>query len=149
MTTYRGTRLEKPLPAHAMTPDAEDARASVREYGRRREAARLEALAAAGGEGQAADYARLHATSAQRVDLDELSGSPKAVAARLASLSARVATTSANGERLSVWAVMPGGRRVRAMYHRTATGWGSDGVIVDGLAYGVTAALKMLSEAKP
>ena len=83
------------------------------------------------------------------IDALLLTGSPKTVATRLRGLGARVAATrSANEARLSVWAVMPDGRRVRALYRRTATGWGSDGVIVDGLAYGVTAALAMLSEAR-
>ena len=152
MTTYRGTRLEKPLPAHAMTPNAEEARASVREYGRRREAARLEALAA---EKDAAGVDRQAWDSALLIDLDTLTGSPKATAANLASTGARVVATQArDGHRLSVWAVMRPcemsngehrAQRVRAMYRRTATGWGSDGVIIDGLAYRVTAALSILT----
>ena len=83
--------------------------------------------------------------TAERIDPTALTGSPLTVARKLAAAGAKVAATIATtGAAVSVWAVMPDGRRVRALYRRTATGWGSQGVVVNSRALGVTAALAEL-----
>ena len=132
--------LGRPAPAHTMAKAAKQARRAVRDYAaeRGRELALMLVDASAGLVVEV--WPR-----AERVDLADLTGSPRIFARRLEAVEARVAATrSRDGQRLSVWAVTLGGRRVRALYKRTATGWGSDGVLIDGRAVGVTAALAEL-----
>lgn len=131
-------RLAMPSRLHALTESAELARRSVAAYGQRQ---RLERHGAA-----LPIVTRGHPRqSAERIAVEALTGSPATLARKIAAAGAKVAATvAADGAALSVWAVMPDGRRVRALYRRTATGWGSQGCIVDGRAVGVTAALAEL-----
>lgn len=129
--------LGRPAPAHSLTKAAKQARKAVRDYAAERNAQRAEL-------GTALFVAALIG-EAERIDLADLTGSPRLFARRLEATGARVAATrSRDGQRLSVWAVTLDGRRVRALYKRTATGWGSDGVLIDRRALGVTAALAEL-----
>lgn len=130
--------LGRPAPAHTMAKAARQARKAVRGYAAERNAQRAELV-------EAGSVAAAKPPHAERIDLAELTGSPRLFARRLGTVDARLAATrSRDGQRLSVWAVTLGGRRVRALYKRTATGWGSDGVLIDGRAVGVTAALAEL-----
>lgn len=129
-----GARFARPAPVHTLTKAARQARKAVRDFAAERNAQRAEAEVVAARAGEA-----------ERIDLDDLTGTPRDTARRLEAVGARVAATrSRDGERLSVWAITPSGRRVRALYKRTATGWGSDGVLIDRRAVGVTAALAEL-----
>ncbi len=131
-------------PPHSLTPAAQLARDAVASYAETRHAQRL---AADGVAVVAGPHPR---QTAERFGVEALTGSPKSAAAKLAAAGARLAATRAvDGSALSLWALMPDGRRARALYRRTATGWGSQGVIIDGRAYGVTAALVALLEAAP
>lgn len=133
--------IGRPAPAHTMTKPAQQARKAVRAFAAERNAQRAESA-----EGMMHASNRLVAAElAERIDLDDLTGTPRDTARRLEAIDARVAATrSRDGKRLSVWAITPSGRRVRALYKRTATGYGSDGVLIDRRAVGVTAALAEL-----
>lgn len=132
-----GARFARPAPLHTLTKPARQTRKAVRDFAAERNARRA-ALAEQAVEAHVADRAA-------RLDLEDLTGSPKRLLGRLVDAGAQVAATrSRDGQRLSVWAVTTDGRRVRALYKRTATGWGSDGVLIDGRAAGVTAALAEL-----
>lgn len=132
--------LAMPARIHTLTPEAQIARDAVADYGAAR---RRERLGLAGLPLRAGPHPR---GAAEVVDVAALTGSPKTTAGKLAAAGARVkATRATSGAALSVWAVMPDGRRVRALYARTATGWGSGGVIIDGMLYGVTAGLARLA----
>lgn len=133
-----GARFARPAPVHTLTKAARQARKAVRAFAAERNAQRAESA-----EGMMHASNRL--VAAERIDLDDLTGTPRDTARRLEAIDARVAATrSRDGERLSVWAITPSGRRVRALYKRTATGYGSDGVLIDRRAVGVTAALAEL-----
>lgn len=128
--------LAMPSRLHTLTPEAQLARDAVANYGAARRRVRL---GLAGLPLRTGPHPR---EVAEVVEIATLTGSPKTTAGKLAAAGARVkATRAASGAALSVWAVMPDGRRVRALYARTATGWGSGGVIIDGMLYGVTAGL--------
>lgn len=132
-----GARFARPAPLHTLTKPARQARKAVRAFAAERNAQRAEAAAA--------PVAPHPPMPAERIDPATLTGSPRTFARRLEAGGARVAATrSRDGERLSVWAIMGDGERVRALYKRTATGYGSDGVLIDGRAFGVTAALAEL-----
>lgn len=133
--------LAMPARLHALTPEAQLARDAVANYGAARRRARL------GLAGLPRRPRRPRAgEAAEVVEIAALTGSPKTTAGKLAAAGARVAVTRAtSGAALSVWAVMPDGRRVRAFYARTATGWGSGGVVIDGMLYGITAGLVRLT----
>lgn len=136
--------LGVPPPAHTLTDAAQHARESVERYAATRRASR------AAGDGLEITTGPHPREEAERIDVATLTGSPKTTAAKLAAIGATLAATRAvSGEALSVWALMHDGRFVRAMYRRTATGWGSQGVIIDRMHYGITAALAALSEPKP
>lgn len=141
-----GARFARPAPVHTLTKAARQARKAVRDFAAERNAQRALVLVDPGG-GLAVDLAT---GLAERIDPATLTGSPRTFARRLEAVGARVAATcSRDGERLSVWAITPSGRRVRALYKRTATGYGSDGVLIDGRAVGVTAALAELLPLRP
>jgi hypothetical protein len=126
-------------PPHALTPEAELARGAVADYSAARRASRI---AEDGGAIVAGPHPR---AIAERVGIESLTGSPKTAAAKLSAAGARLAVTrSVDGGALSLWVLTADGRRARALYRRTATGWGSQGVIIDGRAYGVTVALVAL-----
>lgn len=125
--------LGKPPAPHTMTDAAEAARQAVRDHAARRDAERA-----------APPLAEPSPLEARMLPLGELTGSPAGFA-KAPGLVAVCATIAADGSRLSVWGTSRG-RRVRAMYRRTATGWGTDGVLIDGALYGVTAALAELGE---
>lgn len=132
-----GARFARPAPVHTLTKAARQARKAVRAFAVERNAQRVTIAATT------STHVNLY--PAERIDLADLTGSPRTFARRLEAVGARVAATrSRDGERLSVWAIMNDGERVRAFYKRTATGYGSDGVLIDGRAFGVTAALSLL-----
>ena len=132
-----GARFARPAPVHTLTKPARQARKAVRAFAAARNLVRAEAAVA--------PVAPRPPMLAERIDPSTLTGSPRTFARRLEAVDARVAATRArNGAALSVWAIMPSGQRVRALYKRTATGYGSDGVLIDRRAVGVTAALAEL-----
>lgn len=137
MPVYQSApELAMPPRRDTLTPEAEIARSAVASYGAARRLVRL------GLEGLPLRTGPHSREAAEVVEIATLTGSPKTTAGKLAAAGARVAVTrAASGAALSVWAVMPDGRRVRALYGRTATGWGSNGLIIDGMAHGVTAGL--------
>lgn len=131
-------RLAMPTPLHTLTPEARLAREAVAAYGAAQRSKRR-------GDGLPLVTRGHPRETAERIDPTALTGSPLTVARKLAAAGAKVAATIATtGAAVSVWAVMPDGRRVRALYRRTATGWGSQGVVVNSRALGVTAALAEL-----
>lgn len=128
-------RLAMPTPRHTLTPEAALAREAVAAYGQNLRQRRR-------GDGLPLVTAGHPRETAERIEPATLTGSPATLARKLAAAGARLAATrAAAGGALSVWAIMPDRRRVRAFYRRTATGWGSQGVTIDGRAVGVTAAL--------
>lgn len=132
--------LAMPARLHTLTPEAQIARDAVADYGAARRRVRL------GLDGLPLRAGPHPREAAEVVEIATLTGSPKTTASKLAAAGARVkATRATSGAALSVWAAMPDGRRVRALYARTATGWGSGGVIIDGMLYGITAGLARLT----
>lgn len=123
-----GVRFARPAPVHTLTKAARQARKAVRDFAAERNAQRRESI------GLPPINARGKRELAERIDPATLTGSPKTTAARLSLAGAKVAATRArSGAALSVWAIMPNGQRIRALYERGAAGTMlSRGAIVDG-----------------
>lgn len=134
------SKIGKPRPAHTLTPEAEAAVEAVRAAALgRRERHALRDLE------QATDAPLVSAgrESARRVDPATLGGSAASTARKLADAGATVrGTVAADHSACSVWAIGPDGQRIRCLYERNAQGtWSSRGAILNGFAYGITAAL--------